>query len=117
MSGEYNPSPEGNPSFLARRKSVPNRTGEVHWQAHPEVSRSGARLVTVDGFQAVAHHENHAALTLSGLCLVPTIREAATRFAQVRLIGSGSCRRFFLGTLSPTAKARMKEALREGHPE
>lgn len=79
---------------------------KVSWSADPNKTSVVVRL----------NYENHAPLTLSGLCLVPTIREAVTRFAQVRLIGSGSCRRFFLGNSFSHRQGKDERGASRGSP-
>ena len=89
MSGEYNPSPEGNPSFLAQRNRFQTALVKFIAKRTPKC-REVVRILSQS--MDSAHHANQAALTLSDLRVVPAIREAVARVAQVRFVGSGARR-------------------------
>ena len=97
MSGEYNPSPEGNPSFLARRNRF--QTALVKFIGrHTPKCREVVRILSRSMDSKLSFHDaSQAPPALPDLCLVPAIREAVARLAQDRLIRSGSRRRVFSG--------------------
>jgi len=53
---EYNPPPEGNPSFLARRNRFQTALVRFIGKRTPKCREVVRIFVTVYGFQAVAHH-------------------------------------------------------------
>jgi hypothetical protein len=117
MSGEYNPSPEGNPSFLARRnrfqtalvKFIGNRTPKCREVVRILSQSMDSKLPFTMRIKLRLHY------LICAWC-----QRYEKHLHELRKFASSvpdHVDEFSEEALSPTAKERMKEALREDRRE
>lgn len=117
MSGEYNPSPEGNPSFLAGRNRFQTALVKFIGKRTPKC-REVVRVLS-QSMDSKPSLTMRITLRLHYL-VCAWCQRYEKQLHDLRKFASSAPDHvddFSSETLSPTAKARMKEAFREGHPE
>ena len=116
MSGEYNPSPEGNPSFLARRNRFQIALVKFIGKRTPKC-REVVRILS-QSMDSKVSLTMRVKLRLHYL-ICAWCQRYATQLHMLRKIASSApdhLDEFSQDALSSTAKERMKEALRRKSP-
>jgi hypothetical protein len=113
MSGEYNPSPEGNPSFLARRNRFQTALVKFIGRRTPKC-REVVRILS-QSMDSKLPLTMRIKLRLHYL-ICAWCRRYEKHLRELRKFASSvpdHTEAFSENSLSPTARERMKEALRE----
>ena len=117
MSGQYNPPPEGNPSFLARRNRFQTALVNFIGKRTPKC-REVVRILS-QSMDSKRSLTMRLKLRLHYL-ICAWCRRYEKQLYKLRTFASSvpdHVDDFSADTLSPTAKERMKEALREDRRE
>ena len=117
MSGEYDPSPEGNPSVLARRNRFQTALVKFIGKRTPKC-RKVVRILS-QSMDSKLSLTMRIKLRLHYL-ICAWCQRYEKQLHELRKIASSipdHVDEFSVDTLSPTAKERMKEALRENRHE
>jgi hypothetical protein len=117
MSGEYNPPPEGNPSFLARRNRLQTALVKFIGQRTPKC-REVVRILS-QSMDSKLPFSMRMKLRLHYLICAWCQRyeKQLHELRKFALSVPDHTDAFSEDTLSPTAKERMKEALRDAGRE